>query len=375
MPGPSNSSEQEPITLDDRCNLVHTDEMARLRVALNVRLLSPVPHHASARHTAAFAIAALMGVSGCTETLDAGSSRPHGLLPVDERNPLVVINDGTVDNWGTEYAVMLANGGGSPLAGIIVGTSGPWPDLNANVTGARGLVAAAHQSGLKNVPDPIASIGEPLKQPASGLIDDTQPNRSEGALFIVDTSKKLALSYRPLVIATGGKLTDVADAYLIDHSVAERIVVVASLGTLTASGAALGPPNGEMDPWADLIVATRLRYVQVSAYYDQLADVPATRVSELPANAWGSWIASKQPNIWSIQQAADQVAVLAVGVPEFATDVERVALPGASDAGSTASLSLIEEPAGTGWLVRQIDAAVPTARFWAILRNPTTFSP
>lgn len=363
------------MTLDDRGILVHTNGMARPREALNVRLRSPLSCTARTWRTAVFAVAALMGASGCTETLDAGSSRPHGLLPVDERNPVVVINDGTVDNWGTEYAVMLANAGGSPLAGIIVGTSGPWPDLNANVTGTRRLVAAAHESGLKNVPDPIASIGDPLKQPASGVIDDTQPNRSEGALFIVDAAKKLALPYRPLVIATGGKLTDVADAYLIDHSVADRVVVVASLGTLSASGAVMGPPNGEMDPWADTIVVTRFRYVQVSAYYDQLADVPASRVSELPANAWGSWIAGKQPNIWSIQRAADQVAVLAVGVPEFVTDVERVALAGASDAASNAALSLVQEPAGPGWLVRQIDAAVPTARFWAILRNPTTFSP
>ena len=46
----------------------------------------------------------------------------------------------------------------------------------------------------------------------------------------------------------------------------------------------MGIPNGEMDPWADTIVAGRFRYVQVSAFYDQLTDVTGgpTRVSHLP---------------------------------------------------------------------------------------------
>lgn len=314
-------------------------------------------------------------VAGCTETFDAGSSRPHGLLPVDERNPLVVVNDGASDNWGNEYAVLLANGGGSPLAGIIVGTSGPWPDLEKNVTGARDLVAAARLSGLKNIPDPIASIGEALKRPANDDIDETNANRSEGALFIVDTSRRLALPYRPMVVATGGRLTDIADAYLVDHSVTERVVVVASLGSLSSSGAEMGAPNGEMDPWADTIVTSRFRYIQVSAFYDQLTDVPSSRVSELPANEFGSWIAGKQSSIWSIPEAADQVAVAAVGIPGFVTEIERVSPAESSDGGADGSPTLVSSASGPGWLVRQVDGSAATRRFWSILLNPATFAP
>jgi hypothetical protein len=325
--------------------------------------------------TLAAALAILFFASGCTETFDAGSSRPHGLLPVDERNPLVVVNDGTVDNWGIEYAVLLANGGGPKLAGIIVGTGGQWQDIDTNVTGTRNLVAAARASGLKDIPDPIASIGAALAQPTSGAIDDTQPNRSEGARFIVDSSKSLALSYRPLVVATGGRLTDVADAYLIDHSVTERVVVVASLGSLTSSGAAMGAPNGEMDPWADTIVSACFRYVQVSARYDQLTDVPSSRLSELPANDFGTWIANKQPGIFSIPEAADQVAVEALGISTFVTEVERVAPVGPADGSANEGPSLIDQPNGSGWLVRQVAGSVATDRFWSILLNPATFGP
>ncbi|HSY41614.1 MAG TPA: hypothetical protein VLA79_18875, partial [Polyangia bacterium] len=223
---------------------------------------------------------------GCSESRNLGSSVPHGLLPVDERNPILLANDGATDNWQGEYAMLLANGGGPKLAGIIVNTSGPWPDLDTNMAGWRGMVAAARASGLRNIPDPQASTGPPLTRPASGQIEDTAANRSEGAHTIVDLSASLSLPYRPLVVVTGGRLTDVADAYLIDPTVIERIVVVSSLGTTTNSGGAMGPPNGEMDPWADAIVTAptaRFRFVQVSAFYDQTTDVPNARLADLPA--------------------------------------------------------------------------------------------
>ena len=321
-----------------------------------------------------FAWSLAVSVLGCTQTLDAGSTGPHGRLPVDERNPVVLVNDGPGDNWQGEYAVLLANGGGSPLAGIIVNASSPWPDLTGNVAGWRDLVSAARNSGLEGIPDPIASVAPPLVRPASGDIRDTRANRSEGALFIVEASKRLGLPYRPLVVATGGALTDVADAYLVDETVVDRVVVVASLGAVTGSGAAMGPPNGEEDPWADTIVASRFRYIQVSAFYDQLTDVPASRIAELPANALGARIAAKQPNLWHWSPASDQVAILAVGLASFATAVERVTVAAPATADATAGPELAADQNGSGWLVTACDGSAATARLWALLRDPATYA-
>jgi hypothetical protein len=317
------------------------------------------------------ALALTWGTGACSEKLDAGSTRPHGLLPVDERNPLVLVNDGFKDNWQGEYAVLLANGGGPSLAGIVVNANSPWPDLDANVAGWRALVAAARESGLRHLPDPIASVGAALVAPASGKLEDTTPNRSEGARFIVAVANELGLPYRPVTIATGGRLTDVADAYLLDPSIADKIVVVSSLGTLSSTGAVMSNPNGEMDPWADLIVSTRLRYVQVSAYYDQLNDVPDTRLSDLPNNAFGTWIRDKQPEIFSIDVAADQVSVLAAGFPAFAAAVSAVSAPGAVS--SNAGPALVDDSRGSAWLVTQSEGALAAARFWELLRDPHTF--
>jgi hypothetical protein len=322
-----------------------------------------------------FSVVVLAGMAGgCTQRLDAGSNRPHGRLPVDERNPIVLVNDGAGDNWQGEYAVLLANGGGPALAGIVVNRSAPWPDLGANVAGWRELVSAARESGLQNIPDPIASVGPPLVRPASGDIDATAPNRSEGARFIVDASKRLGFPYRPLVVVTGGALTDVADAYRLDPTVAERVVVVSSLGALSASGAQMGNPNGNEDPWAATIVATRMRYVQVSAFYDQLNDVPASRIPSLPANPLGARIAAKQPNLWQWPPASDQVAVVAVGMPSFATEVQRVTAGPPVVVGATEGPELAIDANGAGWLVTGCDGSVPATRLWELLIDPNTYS-
>ncbi len=311
-------------------------------------------------------LTAALGVAlaGCGETLNAGSSQPHGSLPVDERNPLILFNDNVWENWQGEYALLLSNAGGPPLAGVVVNTSGPWPDIEANVAGWRALAAAARASG-RAAPDPITSVGDALVEPKSGRIEDTLPNRSEGALFIVNTSLRLSLPYRPVVVATGGRLTDVADAYLVDPGVAERIVVVSSLGSTSDTGALMTNPNGEMDPWADVIVTSRLRYVQVSSFYDQLADVPASRVGELPMDAFGEWIGNKQSKIWSLQEASDQVAIAAVGIPNFAATVQRASA--STLIGARQGPDLTSDPNGPLWLVREVKGSLASATFWQLL--------
>jgi hypothetical protein len=321
------------------------------------------------------ALATAVATGGCTQTFDAGHNSPSGLLPVDQRNPIILLNDGAYDNWSGEYAILLANGGGPKLAGIIVNTSGPWPNLDTNMAGWRGLVAAATASGLRDIPDPISSTGPPLIRPASGQIGDTTATRSEGAKAILDASVSLSLPYRPLVIVTGGRLTDVADAYLLDPTVTERVVVVSSMGSTTDTGAAMGQPNGEMDPWADAIVTAHFRFVQVSAFYDQTTDVPTSRLVELPDNAFGDWIAAKQPSIFSLDQAADQVGVVAVGIPSFVTEVKTVSATGLIGAGATAGPDLAADPAGPLLLVTQSEGAQATKRFWQLLADPNTYRP
>ena len=312
-------------------------------------------------------------LAACAETRDLGTTVPRGKLPVDARNPILLMNDGSSDNWQGEYALLLANGGGVTLAGMIINTGGNATDIDANIAGWRALATAARASGMRAVPDPITSIGPPLSRPANGRFSSTAPNRSEGAQLILETSRRLSLPYRPLVVVTGGRLTDLADAYLIDDTVTARVVVVSSLGSLTSSGAAMGAPNGEMDPWADAIVASSFHFVQVSSFYDQLTDVPTSQLRMLPANAFGDWIAAKQPGIWTLPQAADQGALLAVAVSTFAATVESASIGPLPGGGAGSVPELLATQGGPAWLVTKVDSTDSTRLFWQLVTDPATY--
>jgi hypothetical protein len=295
--------------------------------------------------------------------MDAGYDVPHGSLPVDERSATVLVNDGAFDNWQGEYAVVLAGSGQFRLAGLIVNASGEYPSLETNVTGYRQLVEAARASGFENLPDPTASVAPALTRPASGVIEETLPNRSEGARLILQAARRYASTAHPLAIATGGALTDVADAYLLDPTLASRAVVVASLGQTDGAAAVTGDPNGNRDAWATFIVATRMRLVQVNGYYDQLRDVPAAALAELPQNALGTWLANKQPQILDLIHACDQVSVLAVALPWFASEVTRMRV----DPSDTTRLT--PDPAGSIWHVAETDSEQAREVWWASLRD------
>lgn len=307
--------------------------------------------------------------------IDAGRDAP-GPLPVDRRNPVILANDSATDNWAGEYAVLLASTGGPPLAGIIVNASTYWPDLAANVNGWTQLVAAARESGLTNLPDPTPSAGAPLERPADGLIEHTKPRSTEGAQLIVELSARLALPSRPVVVVTGSRLTDVANAYLLDPTVADRVVVVSALGTSSsAGGGVMGWPNGELDTWAGWIVGQRFRYVQVNGYYEQKGDVSTAKATNLPDNPFGAWMAAKIPSLLTIAMSSDQVGILAVGVPTFVTSVGRAAIDATAEFDGTTAPPLVMQPGGAVWLAPDCDGALAGEKLWQMLSDPRTFAP
>ena len=304
---------------------------------------------------------------GCGGKLDAGYDVLHGSLPVDERSAVVMVNDGARDNWQGEYAALLASTGQLKLVGLIVNSSAEYPSVETNVLGYRQMLRAARESGLRHLPNATASIAPALVRPASGAIEDTVPNRSEGARFILDSAAAYSTPVHPLAISTGGALTDVADAYLLDPTLADRAVVVASLGQTTSEGAQTVEPNGGRDSWATTIVTSKMRYVQVNGYYDQLLDVPETRAAELPNNDFGRWMADKRGDILNLIQACDQISILAVALPWFAADVGRMRPDDDRPA------LLVADAAGPIWHVAEIDSTRARDEIWARLKAPATF--
>lgn len=318
-------------------------------------------------------LALVLAVAGCGGTLDAGRDVPQGMLPVDARNPVIIDNDHWADNWIGEYAMLFAANGGPALAGIIASATEYWGNATANATGWMNLVTAARESGLGNIPDVTMSTGAPMVRPADGQIDSTEPNNSAGGRLIVERSRELSLPGRPVAVLVGAPLTNIADAYLLDHTVVDRVVVVAALGAYAAPNGIMAGPNGDLDPWADWIVAERFRYVQVSAYYDQLGDVTAARVADLPQTALGAWMADKQPDIFEIPNASDQITVLSVALPTFAIDVQRASPDTSVVFDSLQGPPLVPNPTGNVWIVTQIQAPLAGSRLWQMLLDPGSY--
>lgn len=307
-------------------------------------------------------------------TLDAGRDVPRGPLPVDERNPVILSNDGT-GNWFGLYAVLFSNTGGPALAGIAVNASSYATSLEDNLAAWQGLVDAARESGMRDIPDPIASDGAPLVRPADGNIDSTVANDAAGARLIVDVSARLGTPERPVVVVSGGRLTDVADAYLLDRDVSNRVVVAAALGSGSETGGVMGAPNGELDPWADWIVTERFRYIQVSAFYDATIDLPASELASLPENPLGDYVAAQQPSIADTPTRNDQVSILAVGLPEFVVAVERAEPDRTQPFDASTGPELVPSASGSAWLVTQIEPSVAGARLRQLMAEPRTFGP
>ena len=317
----------------------------------------------------------MVAAAGCDGTLDAGRNEQQGMLPVDQHNPIIIANDNFADNWAGEFAVLLANSGGPTLVGIVVDASNYWPDLNANLTGWTNFVTAARASGLKHIPDVTPGASTPLTVPADQKIGSTVPLQTAGAQLILDLSRQLYLPGQPLVVVTGAQLTDLADAYLMDSTVVDRVVVVASLGLYSAPRATMTGPNGDLDPWADWIVAQRFHYIQVTVRYDQTGDITADDFANLPKKQFGEWIVAKQPNLRTLDTATDQVSILAAAVPSFVTTAARCAPDISAGFNSPPGQGppLVPNATGNASMVTQVDGPLVRKRLWEMLQAPHIF--
>lgn len=315
-------------------------------------------------------------VAGCGQTLDVGRDRSHTELPVDERNPVIMINDAWDDNWSGEYAMLLANSGGPPLVGLVIGASLYHEVLADNVAGWNDMVTVARSSGLEGVPDVTPGAATPLEPPADGRIESTVPVGSDGATLILDLSRQLSQPWRPVVLLACTQLTDVADAYLMDPTVVDRVVVVALLGSPEEQKGLMTGPNGDLDPWADWIVAQRFRYVQISATYDQRKyDVTEDDLVDLPDNDFGEWMRAKRPKLNRYSTAADQITVLAVALQNFAGAARRASSDTSAGFNSPVGQGppLVPDANGNAWLVTEIDEDLAKPRLWEMLLDPRTW--
>ena len=185
----------------------------------------------------------LAGMASCTRTGETA-------LPFDNSNPVIIDNDGNIDVYTFEFVAALASAGTINLVGIIGDAT------------YQEYVNMARRSGLENLPDAVTgAAGGALARPVSGNIDDTLPLDNPGSRMIIDSAHSLGTPSRPLVIITGGHLTTLASAYLLDPSIADRVIPCLLEGRVPEMD--MAGYNGSVDGWAAYVVLQKFASVLV----------------------------------------------------------------------------------------------------------------
>jgi len=221
-------------------------------------------------------------------------------LPFDRTNPVIYDNDGTLESgYPDVYVYALASAGLIQLKGIVTTCSyGEWkrtppysPQPEADhIRERQELIDKARRSGFRHLPDCTAgpSISLESRRPSSGRIEDTPPIKTPASRLIVNEARE-ATPQKPLVILMGGQATAVADAYLLDNSIADKVILAwIALNKAGENRMSSRGYNELIDPWAAYIVTRRLQVVAFAYSCDGNNSndgwpvTPRSRFSELP---------------------------------------------------------------------------------------------
>jgi hypothetical protein len=244
------------------------------------------------------------------------------------------------------------------------------------------IVGKARRSGMINIPDPVPGPGRPLAHPASDVIEDTEPINTPGSRLIVREANK-ATPEKPLVIVTGGPFTAVADAYLLDHSIADKVVVA----SLLLKEDDMSGYNGLLDGWSAYIVLQRFRYIQfggrVAPKNTIHPDVPKARLAgpEIPDNELKRFMVDKdQGNGLPDDIDGDVPPAISLMRTDYITAVKRVSFSHWIDVSNSFGNPFMkvpafkEDPNGTALVVTNTSKSVATDEWWRALSDPSAYS-
>ena len=293
-------------------------------------------------------------------------------------NPLIYDNDWWFDTPDKNYLWAKAALGQATLRGNIV-TRDMWDwrkgylyKLQQGMDDAAKSIGIARRSGLTGIPDAVPGCDRAFDQPANRRIEDTRVVPSKGSELIVVEARK-ATPDKPLVVFVGGPLNTVANAYLMDPSIADRMVVFMT---------DLRGYNGK-DPWANYIVATRCKLINYGAHiwWPQRPEppvMPLERFEGLPQNEMTADIHRMAKWFWDRSTKTDKPDRddgFADGAPIFwffnhrtwlAVQPQRVAGVFSVEGTDDDAFDLLD--------ARSLDYRLMTEDFFEILRNPAVYS-
>jgi hypothetical protein len=175
-----------------------------------------------------------------------------------------------------------------------------------------------------------------------------------------------------------GPLTVLADAYLMDPSIADAVVVAwfgGSLGRMTH----MGDYNGLVDPWAAHIVLHGFRVVQFPAKshgkrFLYAPVVPKDRLLELPDTPLRKWMIDKQhPNGAPGACDADAPPAISVMHPEYVLRMRKVSFSHWQPVDGRSIPAFKGAVRSRAWVVEDADRDAATREWWRALKNPKAY--
>ena len=307
---------------------------------------------------------------------DKAAKKSAVVLPYDNTNPIMYDNDWTNDyvDW---YLMALASAGDISYIGISTSSSvAPYnrhmaaKDYAEQVAKRQEIVRRGRNSGFRHVPDPVPGTKGNLIKPASGRIEDTKPLDSPGSRQIIEQAHK-ATPAKPLVVCVGGPLTAVADAYVLDNSIADKFVVA----WFDNHNKGMTGYNGWSDAWAAYIVLEKLRLVQFTVESRPFPHVPKSRLRTLPDTEAREYMLAIKPDVVAPEGDADGPPAISLMRPDYVRSAKRVSFGGWFTWGGHEMPVFKDDPNGRAIVVVGVDRRVATEEWWRAMRNPAAWHP
>ena len=340
-------------------------------------------------------IAACVLTASCKgELAQPAADAPVALL-VDAAQPVIYDNDGVIESgYNDPFVMALASAGRITLRGMV--STGSYEEAKRNppfsplpdhvlVAERQWLIDVARRSGMRHIPDVTAgpSLSFESRRPPSGRIDDTVPFGSDAARLIVNEAR-LASAARPLIVLMGGQPTAVVDAYLLDPSIANDMLVLWQVGHKRADGdLESGTFNAAVDPWGTYIAFERLRIVAFPYSNDgdytndakpwtpkgRLQQLPDTELRQVMMDAY---LDRGEGNIDDFSYAYDADPIVALIRPDYIQQTKRMSFhrwaPNYWNPG--ASLPYFKDAPSGAEVAWSTSQAVATEQWWASMTDP-----
>jgi hypothetical protein len=305
------------------------------------------------------------------------SPSAHLELPYDQRNPVVYAKDWSRNCYTDDLVMALASARRLHLRGFVTSSStapyNHWvseEDYQVWVEQRAESVRLARQSGLRHIPDPIRGPDRHLAPPSSGRIEDTMPLDSDGSRLVVSAARE-ATPEQPLLVVACTGLTLPADAYLLDPSIADRIIVL-WLGGHEGDMACYG---GWSDGWAAYIALERLCMYQFPPFRCDPVTPKRRMQAELPPCPFRDWMLGKAiPRDQGGPRDADAPPIISIVRQDFVLRAQPVAFGGWIDKEGHQVPRYRHDPQGTSRVVTLADRRVATAAWWAALTDPAVYA-